>query len=422
VQVYDVGSVDSHHFIVQELIDGENLRDYLSAQGPLTADEAIEVLLAVGGALESAADVGITHRDIKPENLMRSSRGEIKVADFGLARVGLDSEASQTNLTQAGLTLGTPRYMSPEQVQGKTVDVRSDLYSLGVSMYHLLTGRPPYEADDPIALAVMHLHETPTPLDRARGTDDLPEWLIAVVGRLMCKLPSDRYQSPTELLSAVRSKQAIADSQGAIGTAAATIRLQRVTDAVLHRKRRMVLRSVVALAVIAVTVALGTWIANTAPAQSVNRMLRPEKVAKADSIEQQYLIAVTRDDIAGWEAVGLYFPADESAQNGVYFIKSLLQLSRLHFDQGRFSEANAALDEALADPEIASKYRTVAWARKCLVLQRLNNADALAAAKRKLEGSYEELKKKNPEAVDFFKRVVPEKERLQFQLADDDGI
>ncbi|EMI20186.1 serine/threonine protein kinase with PASTA sensor(s), partial [Rhodopirellula maiorica SM1] len=143
VQVYDVGSVDSFHYIAQELVDGENLRSVLSKRGSLTTDEAIDVIVGVASAIEVASEASITHRDIKPENIMRSDRGIVKVADFGLARLGLDVDATRGDLTQAGLTLGTPRYMSPEQVQGHTVDVRSDLYSLGVTMYHLIAGRPP---------------------------------------------------------------------------------------------------------------------------------------------------------------------------------------------------------------------------------------------------------------------------------------
>ena len=248
VQVYDVGSVGTNHFMAQELIDGKNLREHLDRHGTLDEGDAIEVLVGVGSALQVAAEAGITHRDIKPENIMRSSRGIIKVADFGLARLGPDADASRANLTQAGFTLGTPRYMSPEQVQGNQVDARSDLYSLGVTMYHLLAGRPPFEADDPLALAVMHLHDRPTPLDRARGKNDLPEWLIAVVNRLMSKLPSDRFQSPSELLDAVNAEAsvALAGVYGTVGTAAATVRLQRLTDHAKHRRNAKVRRVVAA--------------------------------------------------------------------------------------------------------------------------------------------------------------------------------
>src|SRR6056297_2581023 len=202
VGVYDVKQVDDLHFIAQELIDGQNLREKLDRSGPLGADEAIQVLLAVGQALEVAGEQGITHRDIKPENIMQSSRGQIKVADFGLARLGPEPGKSHAELTQAGLTLGTPRYMSPEQIQGRGVDARSDLYSLGVSMYHLLTGRPPFEAEDPLALAVMHLHETPPPIDKTRGCEDLPAWLVAIIMRLISKVPEERFQSAAEMLDA----------------------------------------------------------------------------------------------------------------------------------------------------------------------------------------------------------------------------
>lgn len=117
-----------------------------------------------------------------------------------------------------------------------------DLYSLGVTAYHLLSGRPPFEAEDSLALALMHLHETPVPLDRTRarrnsdGDPDLPEWLIAVVSRLMNKLPQDRFQSPSELLDAIRNEAAVSNLGGiGVGTAAATIRLQRAT----HQMRKL---------------------------------------------------------------------------------------------------------------------------------------------------------------------------------------
>ena len=429
VQVYDVGSVDETHFIAQELIDGQNLREHLSDQGSLTTDEAIQTLIAVGGALEAAADVGITHRDIKPENIMRSTRGDVKVADFGLARLGVDTDASRADLTQAGLTLGTPRYMSPEQVQGKVVDVRSDLYSLGVSMYHLLAGRPPFEADDPLALAVMHLHETPDPLDRARGASDIPEWLVAVIARLMNKLPTDRYQSPTEMLNAVRSRTSVAADgmQGAIGTSAATIRLQRVSDTARRARRSHWLRWAACLLIpLCFGGAVAAW-ASQRPTIRVKELLRPEMVPQATTVEEQFLIAVTRDDVKAWEAVSEYFPAN-SAKNRAYFAKSMLQLARLNASQGRYHDAYAALNRLLADPAVGRKYRLIAWNRRCHVLEEMGGsesrdpriAEALKDAKHQFETSYNTLKAENPAAIELFERVVPEPERLQVSVGSAD--
>ncbi len=126
VQVYGVGKDQDHHYIAQELIDGGNFKDEIEKSGPLRPDAAIEVLRAVALALQAAHQAGITHRDIKPENILRSQRGEIKVADFGLARVGQNND-----LTRVGLTMGTPRYMSPSRSKARpqtheAISIRSD--------------------------------------------------------------------------------------------------------------------------------------------------------------------------------------------------------------------------------------------------------------------------------------------------------
>lgn len=418
VQVYDVGNVDQTHFIAQELIKGQNLKEVLSTRGSLTAEEATQVLLAVGSALEAAAEVGITHRDIKPENIMRSAREEIKVADFGLARLGMDAEASRADLTQAGLTMGTPLYMSPEQVQGKVVDVRSDLYSLGVTMYHLLSGRPPFEADDPLALAVMHLHETPQPLDRARGKDDLPEWLIAVITRLMSKLPADRFQSPSELLSAVANKASVATDRayGTVGTAAATIRLQRATDAAAVKRRRSHARWAAALLVPLLCGGAALAMSLRKPPRDVGEMLRPPQAVQSKTVEEQYLVALTRDDVASWEAIATYFPPRDSSTNRSYFAKSMVQLARLYESQNKKSDALAALDRLLGDPKVDRKYRLVAWAKRVWLLESMNDAQALEKARGRLQSLYSDLKMSSPASIEFFERVIPQQERLQLEI------
>lgn len=422
VQVYDVGSADSKHYIAQELVDGVNLRKELSRSGWLNAHEAIDVLVGVASALEVASEAGITHRDIKPENIMRSSRGVIKVADFGLARLGADAGESRVDLTQAGLTLGTPRYMSPEQVQGKVADVRSDLYSLGVTMYHLLAGRPPFEADDPLALAVMHLHETPAPMDRARGRrgngePDLPEWLIAVVSRLMKKLPKDRFQSPGELLDAVRNEASEASLRhfGMVGTAAATIRLQRVTDQARRNRHRRFLRVAAAILLPLACVAVTTGAVLNRPAKSVQDLLLPDEVPQAETVQEQYLIAVVRNDEAGWRAVGQYF-SEPTETNRAYQAKSMLQLAQLFASVGKYREADIVLERLHRDQDVHRLHQAVALARRCQVLEQLGGGDRLTDLRQQLKTMYAGLQNDNSQIAEDFDAIIGEDERLQLGI------
>jgi len=372
--------------------------------------------------LEVASEAGITHRDIKPENIMRSSRGVIKVADFGLARVGADAGESRVDLTQAGLTLGTPRYMSPEQVQGKVADVRSDLYSLGVTMYHLLAGRPPFEADEPLALAVLHLHETPAPMDRARGRrgngePDLPEWLIAVVSRLMKKLPKDRFQSPGELLDAVRNEASETSLRhfGMVGTAAATIRLQRVTDQARRNRNRRFLRVAAAILLPLVCVAVTTGAVLNRPAKSVQDLLLPDEVPQAETVQEQYLIAVVRNDEAGWRAVGQYF-SEPTETNRAYQAKSMLQLAQLFASVGKYREADIVLERLHRDEDVHRLHQAVALARRCQVLEQMGGDDRLTDLRQQLKTMYAGLQSDNSQIAEDFDAIIGEDERLQLGI------
>ncbi|WP_372722305.1 protein kinase [Novipirellula sp.] len=418
VQVYDVGSVDSFHYMAQELVDGENLRSVLSKRGSLTVDEAIEVIVGVASALEVASEASITHRDIKPENIMRSDRGIVKVADFGLARLGLDADATRGDLTQAGLTLGTPRYMSPEQVQGHTVDVRSDLYSLGVTMYHLLAGRPPFEADDPLALAVMHLHETPQPLDRTRGTHDIPEWLVAIVMKLIRKRPQDRFQSASELLESIQSQATDAGfpTGATVGTAAATIRLQRVTDEARSRRNQRLRRYAAVILLPLLCTGATTAVMLSRPAKSIGRLLRPDQVPQTNSVQEQYLVALTRNDEAGWLAVSENFPPEANSTNTNYYAKSMLQLARFLSSEKQWKQAAAVLERLSADPRIDRLYRTLALTQRCLVLEQMNDSKRLGETRTQLQAAYRELETSNRDAALLVNRLVPEKERVRLGL------
>jgi serine/threonine-protein kinase len=208
VQIHEVACIDGVHFLVEEYVAGPSLKAWLAVRGPLDARQGLAVLAQVGSALARSAQQGIVHRDIKPENLLVTRAGEVKVADFGLARV----LASDVELTQDGMTLGTPLYMSPEQGQGSTVDARSDLYSLGATVYHLLVGHPPFTGPTPVSVVMAHIHEPLPPLATLRP--DLPAGLCGIVERLLAKAPAERFETPADMLHAVEEVEAAVMPRG----------------------------------------------------------------------------------------------------------------------------------------------------------------------------------------------------------------
>jgi len=197
VQVYMIGAFGGLHYMALEFIDGRSLKDFLQRKGPPDLLLALSIMRQVAAALQRAGEMGIIHRDIKPENILLSRKGEAKVADFGLSRC-LEVERQPLNLTQSGITMGTPLYMSPEQVEGKQLDCRTDMYSFGVTCYHMLAGQPPFQGTSAFEVALQHVRREPAPLASIRP--DLPEPLCAIVHRMMAKDPSQRYQTGRELL------------------------------------------------------------------------------------------------------------------------------------------------------------------------------------------------------------------------------
>jgi len=191
VSVLDYGADRDTQYLVMEYVEGENLDDYLLARGPLPWEEALEIALQVSHALEVAYNLNIVHRDIKPQNLIRSPDGTIRVLDFGLARA-LDLPS----LTQSGF-LGSPSHISPEQATGKRADIRSDIYSLGVVLYQMLAGSPPFEAENVWSVIGQHI-ASPLPPLRDR-VPDVPAEVEAAVNCMLEKDPDERYQTPAEL-------------------------------------------------------------------------------------------------------------------------------------------------------------------------------------------------------------------------------
>lgn len=196
VHIHQVGEADGVRYMVLEFVDGRNLRDYLARKGPPDLPIALSVIRQVALALQKAHEQGIVHRDIKPENILVTRKVEVKVTDFGLSRF-FTPDAPPLNLTQSGVTLGTPLYMSPEQVRGQTLDHRSDIYSFGVTCYHLLAGEPPFRGTSAFEVALKHVQEQPRPLSELRP--DLPPDLCAMVHRMMAKRPEARHQSAREV-------------------------------------------------------------------------------------------------------------------------------------------------------------------------------------------------------------------------------
>lgn len=192
VGIYDVGQDDATHYIVMEYIEGKTLKERIREEGRLPIAEAIVIGEQIADALEHAHENNIVHRDVKSHNIMIGPRGRVKVADFGIAR----ATSSQT-ITHTGSVMGSVHYFSPEQARGSYIGEKSDIYSLGVVLYEMVTGELPFSGDSPIAIALKHLQEQPA--DPKDKRPDLPQSIDNVIRRAMCKDPHYRYASAAEL-------------------------------------------------------------------------------------------------------------------------------------------------------------------------------------------------------------------------------
>ncbi len=181
-------------YIVMEYVDGRTVRDLLQDGHRLLPERSLEIIDGVLRALDYSHQAGIVHRDIKPGNVMVTRNGDVKVMDFGIARAMSDAQAT---MTQTAQVIGTAQYLSPEQARGERVDSRSDLYSTGCLLYELLTGRPPFTGDSPVAIAYQHVRENPIPPSRV--DPDVPPWADAIVLKAMAKSPADRYQTAADM-------------------------------------------------------------------------------------------------------------------------------------------------------------------------------------------------------------------------------
>ena len=358
VQVHDVACIDGIHFITQEYVQGVNLQQYLARNGTLDLKLALLVLRQTAAALAKASDQKIVHRDIKPENIMITKSGEVKVADFGLARV-LQREGS-VQLTQVGMTMGTPLYMSPEQAEGKALDHRSDIYSLGIACYHVLAGHPPFNGEQVLAVAVQHLKKAPEPLENIRP--DLPPGLARIIRKMMAKSPDDRHQSARELIRELRPllqehlDEELGDDLPGLDTAgldvintslhAATQRLDAVMKAGSESRRRRLQLSFYAAATVSAFL-VGGWIAH---ATVIERWLLEgagEAFVYADtgSLQSQLSMAGVVDQAKpfdaheaerAWRSVVEYY-GDSGDQVGVGVARQ--RLAEIYHDWGQWEKS-----------------------------------------------------------------------------------
>jgi serine/threonine-protein kinase len=341
VQVYAIGQADGIPYMALEYVEGRNLREYLARKGPPDVALAVSIMRQVGSALQRASELGIIHRDIKPENILLTRKGEVKVADFGLSRcLGGDQPL---NLTQSGVTLGTPLYMSPEQVEGRPIDPRTDIYSFGVTCYHVLAGRPPFRGDTPFEVAYQHVKGEPEPLAQVRP--DLPPGLCAIVHKMMAKEPAQRYQTGRDLLrDLARLRESLSGTapqpllEGPISPIAPVLQATTVETRVpaLPGQRRWLAGAVVLSLVLALAAGAGFgWLkrqqANALPPASANGNESGESDL-APLSPQRHVIALEK-------VLREYLDPANGFRTPPPF-KDCLDLGLLYLDQGRWDEAD----------------------------------------------------------------------------------
>jgi serine/threonine protein kinase len=384
VQIHEVGHVDRLHFIAQEYVQGQNLRDWITRNGPPDLPHALSVMRQVAAALAKAAEQGVVHRDIKPENIMLTPSGEVKVADFGLARIAREGEA--IDLTRIGITLGTPLYMSPEQVEGKPLDHRSDLYSFGVTCYHMLSGSPPFKGETALGVAVQHLKKQPEPLENLRP--DLPAPLCRVVHKMLAKEPERRCQSALELLRELRRihTEQFGDNwpEDLPGWETTGVELsdtrRQLTDQLdglmktstlprPHRRARLLFWAGLAAALL-----LGGAIAwsTREPFLLAGVDKLPPTTARKDTALEQYLYASTIGTEDAWESVIDNFPQSTFAR------RAEQQLARIYLLQKDYNKALSIFRQLGSEDEPNEELRAFGLAGQYVTLT-LQGADDYAA-------------------------------------------
>lgn len=411
VQIHEVGQAEGVHYIVQEYVPGRNLKQLLAHRGrPFDAPQVALILRQVAAALQRAADEGIIHRDIKPENIMLTSSGEVKVADFGLARIAQGGE--KLELTQIGMTMGTPLYMSPEQVEGKQVDPRSDLYSLGVTAYHVLAGRPPFDGDTALSVAVQHLKNEPPRLESIRP--DVPSGLCRVVHRLLAKRPDDRYQRPVELLKELRNLKiegleddwltdlpawGLDNSLTSSGLNEATQQLSRamLKQALTRQQNWGWLLAVIMLIVAFPLGAMIAWLQLPPPLLDASNNAPQTAMKKYATIDEQWFAALLAEQNReqALKAVWEYHPPGNSPKALQVTRIAKSHLAALYLQQNRLSESFTLYHELASVEQTEQEIRALGLAGEAVVLDRQQQAEQVKERLPTLLSNYARLPQEN---------------------------
>jgi len=359
VQIYEVGCLDGVHFIAQEYVSGQNLAELLRRKGTLPVEDAVNIMRQVAVALDKANEQGIVHRDIKPDNLMLSTSGEVKVADFGLARVSEGSEKQK--LTQIGITMGSPLYMSPEQAEGRPLDTRSDIYSFGATCFEMLSGRPPFEGETALSVAVQHVKSPPPRLETLRP--DLPIDLCRIVHQMLAKNPAERQANGAALLRGLRSLNqeqpdttrppiqtaatqsldnantaeaiALAKARQAATQHLALVMQQEQDEQPFYRHPFFLLAAVSGL----IVGGLLAWPSDE-PSLLEVQPAADNQVERMANARTQYLFALQADTETAMLAVEEHFP-----ENQHYVVLADKQLASRYLEENRLAEAEAIFDE-----------------------------------------------------------------------------
>jgi len=246
VRIFDHGVESGMNFLVMEFVEGLTLDKMISRRGGLPVDEVLSYAEQACAGLQAAYEAGVVHRDIKPANLMITPNGTVKIMDFGIARM-----EALSGLTQSGVFMGTPRYISPEMATGAGADIRSDLYALGLLAYEMLAGKAPFDADNPWAVLRQQIEVQPAPLHEIRP--DVPPWLEAIIMRAVSKDPDKRFQTPAGMQAALRTRTAVSGGGGVATPATGSPKAPPVPATSADRERPTGL--LIGLAVAAVVVA-----------------------------------------------------------------------------------------------------------------------------------------------------------------------